>query len=126
MKRLSKSNKMTNEQRIANEKNIINKMVEIVATYGWKLGHVYDGEDGVPCTTGDAAYEVCDSVDESSVRFAVFTKDGADHGVLIILNNGNDGWDVIADYNYSPKDNFNEAMEAVGNWVSAEAEKVGA
>jgi len=111
---------MTFEESRVNEKSLINKIVEIVATYGWILTKVYDGEEYIKCTTGDEAYKVCDSVDESSIRFE---KGDDEHGVLIILQNGNSGFDLISDYNYSESNNFNEAMEKFSDFVNAEEEK---
>lgn len=103
----------------ANEKRFINKMVEVLATYGWNLTSVNDGEEFEPCTTGDEAFAVCNSVDESSIRFS---KDDREHGVLVILNNGDDGYYFVADYNYSVDDNFQEAMESFDEWLSADEE----
>jgi len=54
--------------------------------------------------------ELIFNLDEASLRF---TKDGTkEHGVLLVL--GNDGLDVISDWNYSDGDHdgFHKAMES--------------
>lgn len=111
------------EQRIANEKAIIEKLVTTLAEQGWILVGAADTEDYEELSTHEAAYEQSSCADMGSIYFK---KDGKTHYVIAIYGNGNDGWDLLSDHTYNPKDDFEDSMRLVYDWIDAEQENVGA
>lgn len=110
---------MTNMKKVAeNEAKIVRYMTEKLAEAGWVLLEVDDGGETIKTATVEEAIDVMNSVEESWFRY---TKDGEVHAVYVINGNGNDGWDLIADY--SMGDGFDEVLDAVlekiNEWESA-------
>jgi hypothetical protein len=102
---------MTNANNVAeNEARIVRHMVEELAKAGWALLEVDDGGDTIKTATVKEAIDVMNSVEESYFRFI---KDGEVRTVYVINSNGNDGWDLIADYSYVTGEDFSEVMDAV-------------
>jgi hypothetical protein len=88
----------------------------------------FDGDAREQPATIKAALELIFNLDEVSVRFRkIGTRpDGKrwpEHGVLLVL--GNDGWDLVSDWNYTEgdADGFNATMDAFGDALEAERER---
>jgi hypothetical protein len=99
------------------EERIVRKMLEVCAKYGWTALEVFDGEDDIVPTNHDEILETVFAVEFSGIRFQ---KDKRTHTVTLIPGNGNDGWDIIADYGYSESDDFGTAMQEVASWIEQE------
>src|SRR5580765_3942124 len=96
-----------------NERRIVAAMIAHLDRAGFSLTTVYDGEENTRVHTAKAAMELIFNLDEASVRFRKSAKTPI-HGVLLIMGNGNNGQDIITDWNYSEDDadGFNAAMNA--------------
>lgn len=104
------SNKLDQRQR--NERSIVWNLCRHLRKQGFEVKAVYDGEGYTKVSDVLAAMELIFNLDEASLRVE---KPGfSEHGILLILGNGNDGLDMIADYSYTngDPDGFNAAMEA--------------
>lgn len=99
------------DQRQRNERSIVWNLCRHLDKYGFKVVAVYDGDDYVDVSDPLGAMELIFNLDEASLR--VCKKDFNEHGILLILGNGNEGLDLIADYNYSlgDPDGFENAMD---------------
>lgn len=100
------------DQTMRNEAKIVRHMTEKLAEAGWVLFETDDGGESIKTTTADEAIDVMHSVDESFIRYA---KDGKVKTVYAITGNGNDGWDLIADY--STGDGFDDVLDAVNEKI---------
>lgn len=114
------------------ERRIVANLIAHMLAAGWLLHSVNDGEAVTGCATMSEAMELCFAVDEASLRFwkplkrevrgateeQLIDQYNGDlkhcHGVLLIFGNGNNGLDVISDWNYSDgdRDGFNKLMGA--------------
>jgi hypothetical protein len=96
--------------RIKIERDVVLHLIHTMAKHGWNVGKVWDGEEDVYCKNEQEAMDAAFAVDESTLCF-YNTKSMLTHSVFLVF--GNDGWDVICDYNYSAddSDNFNSIME---------------
>lgn len=99
------------------ETRIINKMFDVLAGRGWHAVEVFDGEDDIETTDQAEILQIVFNVEFSGIRFK---KGERIHTVTLITGNGNDGWDVIADYGYSDSDDFDAAMQEVAAWIEHE------
>lgn len=90
------------------ERGIVYALCKHLIAAGFAIKGVWDGEVFEKAETPKAAMEFIFNLDEASLRI---TKGKREHGVLLILGNGED---VISDYNYSEgdSDGFRAAMEA--------------
>lgn len=88
---------------------VLNKMFYKLATEGWQVVEVDDGEEVESVASALEALRIIDSVEVSTVTFK---KGEATHGVVVIPCNGAD---VICDYGYSETDSFNSLMESLNN-----------
>ena len=94
---------MTNEQlqaRIAIERRLVEKLIEVAQAHGYALTKVYDGEERVKVATKNEAMAAVFSVDESVIYFK-HPDEPKGHCAVIVL--GNDGWDAIADQSQGGK-----------------------
>jgi hypothetical protein len=127
------------QRRVLLERGIVRALLAHMEHKGWSAWRTWDGEEA-QYTLGDraAVMAACFNLDEVSVRFAPKAKvaeyvkqrsrDGdardpaavkaareacknAEHGVLLVMGNGED---IISDWSYSEgdADRFNAAMEA--------------
>lgn len=100
------------------ERRIVANLIFHMQANGFRVHSIWDGEEftGFPATEQPAdalkrAMELIFNLDEVSLRFVNREFDDDDeHGVLLILGNGQD---IIADWNYfgDDRDGFNRAME---------------
>lgn len=111
------------------ERRIVAGLVAHMATKGFRITGVWDGEEWEKANTAKEAMEFIFNLDEASLRFVptagfdrekhekdrVVTSRNAyapnEHGVFLVLGNG---VDIISDWNYfkDDKDGFNAAMES--------------
>ena len=99
--------------RMAIERAIIQKLIDVAAATGWEITHVWDGGESQHCIDGQAVLDAVFSVDESAIHLRKF---GVARAVVCIVL-GNDGYDVICD------NSVNETFQAeVMNAVEAFAE----
>lgn len=93
---------MNIEKRIDMERRLVRHLIRTMKKHGWIVANV----DGVKCHTEAEVMDAVFAVDESCI---VFEKNKIPHAVLIVLGNG--GYDAIADYIYSPDDDFEKIMK---------------
>lgn len=97
---------MNVEKRIAVEKKIVRHLCDTMRKHGWDAIYVDDGGDEVEQTSStEEVVEAVFAVDEATIAFK---KGNKTCSVWIIL--GNDGWDCIADYNFT--DEFDQIMKS--------------
>lgn len=100
------------QRRANNERDIAWNLIAHLERAGFAVHGVHDGDEYVKTPDAKAAMELLFNLDEASLRFhkAGFSV----HGVLLIFDNGNDGWDVISDWNYtkSDPDGFSATLDA--------------
>ena len=82
--------------RIVIERKIVTALIDRALAEGYELS-VDDGDNQHPWTTDRAA--VIDAIMEADEDRLYLRKDG--HTAWVFLVYGNDGWDVICDYNVS-------------------------
>lgn len=99
------------------ETRVINKMFDVLAGRGWHAVEVFDGEDDIETRDHAQILQIVFDVEFSVIRFQ---KGERIHTVTLITGNGNNGWDVIADYGYSESDDFDAAMQEVAAWIEQE------
>jgi hypothetical protein len=110
-----------NEKRRLIERGIVRALIGHMRHKGWTAWRTFDG-DGFEYPMGDtdAVMAAVFNLDEVSVRFTRDAKPGreaastlkrGEHGVLLVLGNGED---VLSDWNYSQgdPDGFNAAVES--------------
>jgi hypothetical protein len=87
--------------RIRIERKIVLRLIETLLAAGYELA-VYDGEEYHPWTTSqsDVLRDIMNT-DEDVLRVR---KPGEAWSAFVLLVYGNDGWDVICDYNTSLED----------------------
>lgn len=110
---LYKGRQMSDRSRI--ERKIVANLCNFMSLHGFSIHSVWDGEELERPKTTKEAMELIFNLDESSLRFQ---KNGfKPHGVYLVL--GNDGWDVIADWNYTDgdPDGFNARMDEFSKLV---------
>ena len=83
-------------ERVAIERRIVTALIDRALAEGYELS-VDDGDNQHPWTTDRA--EVIDNIMEADEDRLYLRKDG--HTAWVFLVYGNDGWDVICDYNVS-------------------------
>ena len=83
-------------RRIVIERRIVTALIDHALAEGYELS-VDDGEEQHPWTTDRAV--VIDNIMETDEDRLYLRKDG--HTAWVLLVYGNDGWDVICDYNTS-------------------------
>jgi hypothetical protein len=81
------------DARMAIERAIVQKLIDVALAAGWEIPFVWDGEERQHCIDRQAVLDAVFSVDESYIHFRKFGV--ARTSVYIVL--GNDGYDVIAD-----------------------------
>lgn len=94
------------------ERRIVATLIAHLATKGFELHSVYDGEVETKVHQTKGAMELVFNLDEASLRFHPYPGDMTKwHGVLLVMGNGED---IISDWNYSQgdADGFNAAMES--------------
>ena len=106
------------QKRLAIEKQVILKMIEICEKHGYALTGGNDGEERHSFTDPVTAIGMVFSVDESHLYFR-HPSEPKGHNVFLVL--GNDGWDVVADHSCS--DLFDAAMAELNEWTDTEWEK---
>lgn len=79
--------------RMAIERAIIQKLIDVALATGWEIPYVWDGEERQHCIDGAAVLDAVFSVDECAIHFR---KLGVARTVVCIVL-GNDGYDVIHD-----------------------------
>lgn len=91
------------------ERRIVANLLAFMASKGWIVSEVYDGDDLTAIPDAIAAMELIFDLDEASVRFR--NQVGNEHYALLVLGNG---IDIITDWNYAAGDvdGFNAAMNA--------------
>lgn len=124
----------SNQKRRLIERGIVRALIGYLRRKGWDVFRTYDGMDYEYPATDDAAIAACFNLDEVSLRFvphAVRAKvdavrgsgdcaavraagdvgKQAEHGVLLVMGNGED---IVSDWEYSvgDPDGFYAAMEA--------------
>lgn len=104
------------KERAEVERKIVAHLFTTMAAHGWHIDYIFDGGDNVRYAdwTEAAVFDTVFSVDWSAIRFM---KPAMRRSVRIIL--GNDGYDCIADYSLSDKDNAEDDFEAVMKLVDA-------
>lgn len=116
-------NEMTVEQRIENEKRILKKLMIIMGGHGWWPELVDDGgepDEHVPVRTAGDVVEAVTAVDEAQI---MFRHGGGDFNwVQVILGNGNNGYDLVADYTLGGK-GWDEAWAEFDGWIEGEESK---
>ena len=83
-------------ERVAIERQIVFALIDHALAEGYELS-VDDGEEQHPWTTDRAV--VIDNIMETDEDRLHLRKDG--HTAWVLLVYGNEGWDVICDYNVS-------------------------
>lgn len=112
--------RLTLRQR--NERDIAVNLIDHLKRHGFTLVEVYDGEHHEKVASTQAALELAFNLDE--VRF-IFRNDAGpfehngkqrrgEHVVLLIWDNGNDGWDAVSDWSYyeGDPDGFDAALDS--------------
>ena len=84
--------------RIATERKIVKRLIDTALTAGCELC-VYDGGEYHPWTTSRAA--VLRDIMNTDVDVLHIRRPGEANSAFVLLVYGNDGHDVIADYNVS-------------------------
>lgn len=95
------------EQKL--ERRIVAGLIEHLASAGFAVHSVHDGEETTRTNAAQAALELIFNLDEVLVRFAKPNK--CLHGVLLVIGNGED---ILSDWNYTEgdPDGFAAAMNA--------------
>ena len=105
------------EARMKLERKVVRHLVRLMKSHDWIAVEVNDGEERIKtpreCDVMDSVF----GVDESHIIFQKTIDDKKiRHAVLIVL--GNDGWDAIADYGFSEKDDFGVIMsDEMDKWI---------
>lgn len=104
------------------ERRIVFNLYKHLEANGWLVTSVYDGEEFTATTTYKEVMERVFNLDECSLRVTradkAIPKDATtpvEYGIWLILGNGSNGMDLIADYTFSNgkhSDNFKDVMEA--------------
>jgi hypothetical protein len=99
---------LTLNQSLSLERSIAKHLIETLAAHGWKVDHVFNGEEvhiAGTCAQLDAVF----AADESQIIFE--DNQGHQHWVAITLGNGAD---CISDFDVShyDADKFGKAMAA--------------
>lgn len=109
------------EKRQANERKIVRKMIREAKKIGFEVYGVDDGGDVLEKVSSEKeAMEAIFAVDEARLAFRGWFNDRAVyHVALLILDNGNMGADVIADYGYAEgdPDGFDAMMNRVCDYA---------
>ena len=103
------------EKRLAIEKRVVLKMIEICAKHGYTLTGGHDGEERHKFADPVTAIGMVFSVDESWLYFK-HPNEPKGHTVFLVL--GNDGWDVVADCSCSEL--FDAAMAELDKWIDTQ------
>jgi hypothetical protein len=84
------------------ERTEVARILTALAAEGWHVTSIDNGGDADerPATI-DAALDVIFGVDCCTI---VVTREGRNHGILIVLGNDPDGSEVVADYGFSDPD----------------------
>lgn len=91
---------------VKRERRIVWNLIDHLATNGWTVSSVWDGEDNVDTTDPKTAMETIFNLDDVRVYF---TNGTTENSVLLVL--GND-LDIISDWSYNDGFNgFNAVME---------------
>lgn len=102
-------------ERIAVEKEIVGKTVDLMQESGWNAVAVHDGEELVKTEKKEEVIVSVFSVDESRV---VFKKNNEKCMVLFVI--GNSGWDVISDHSYPGENHeFVQIMDKVQEFAES-------
>ena len=88
------------QERIATERCLVAKLIEVAQAHGYALRAVDDGEERVKIVTTDQALDAVFSVEESTIFFH-HPDEPKSHCARIVL--GNDGYDAIADHSQGGK-----------------------
>lgn len=89
---------------------VLRKMFSKLDEAGWKIVQVFDGQDSYRVSTVEAALDIIDSVEDSTVSVE---KEGVrGHGIYLIPSNGAD---VICDHSLSEgdADDFEALMTSI-------------
>jgi hypothetical protein len=91
------------------ERRIVYNLLCYLVANGWALHGVFDGDDFTACADAQGAMELIFNLDEVSLR--VGRDGGNEHGVLLVLGNGED---VLSDWSYTQgdADGFGALMDA--------------
>jgi len=95
---------------VVRERRIVANLIAHLATAGFNLVSVHDGDDDVPATDMKAAMELIFNLDDALVYFKK-GEHGTDHYAQLVM--GND-MDMIVDYSYTraDPDGFRSTFEA--------------
>lgn len=105
-------------KRMALEREVVGKLIEVAAKHGYAVTKVDDGEERIKCSTPKEAMDAVFSVDESMVFFKHPDQPKA-HCVFIVL--GNSGYDCIADN--SQGELWDEVMAEINDFCDTKEEE---
>jgi len=108
------ANKMPVHTRV--ERRIVHNLYKHLQANGWIIAAVFDSEETTEVADCKAMMELVFNLDECSLRVRPSGTRadliGVEYGIWIILGNGSNGQDMIADHTYGRNDDFNEVMNA--------------
>jgi hypothetical protein len=97
------------------------RIVEKAMDLGFMLQHIFDGENYLPIEGNiEEAHAVLEDLDDAQLCFLRGINGSATgHAVKLIFDNGNEGRDVVADWNYyeGDKDGFSAMMNSILEWT---------
>lgn len=103
------------DKRMALEREVVAKLIEVAAKHGYAITKVDDGgEERIKCTTAEQAMDAVFAVDESTMFFKHPDQPKA-HCAVIVL--GNSGYDCIA--NNSEGQIWSDVIAEVGDFCDA-------
>jgi hypothetical protein len=113
---------LSTENRIRNEKEIIQKLWELAHGHGCHRAEVWDGEQQYEAPTFEAAWSTISAVDGSTIEFFI---GGQQYKVEFILGNGNNGFNVVSDYTCGDKMStwYTKIMAEFNEWVDEREER---
>lgn len=107
------------DKRMALEREVVSKLIEVAAKHGYAITKVDDGEERVKCSTPQEAIDAVFSVDESLMLFKHPDQPKV-HCAFIVL--GNDGHDAIADHSLG--EGWDDVMAEVSAFCDVKEEEV--
>lgn len=81
--------------RLAVERDVVTKLIEMAQARGFVLIAVDDGEESTAPATLEEALDAVFAVDEAALRFKHPQEDRWRFAYIVL---GNDGWDAVADH----------------------------
>jgi len=106
-------------KRMALEREVVAKLIEVARKHGYEIKKVDDGEDAVKCSSDAEALDTVFSVDES-LMFFKHPDQPKPHCAFIVL--GNSGHDAIADHSLG--EGWDDVMAEVSAFCDVKEEEV--